>query len=363
MIPAAAVLWLALQTSAPATPSPERSELLEDLRAETQREMSERRPEEALPARTVSDLLRVERVDDWLLVDILVNEQTSRVEVPLTDWPGLAVVTVRAPDVFEDFQHLSAGTGDETYRTTQLTIIGNKIDLFQGLVSLDRDITVQFSQTATGQIIGDVPVWLRVSDAPSQREGVEATDEEPINLYLQANTFADLERQHPEEVERYLMPILRDLAPQFSPYSMASAAQVLLPEIEPDEATRQAVLDLLPRLDSDSFRERREAQKELAALGVAAAAVQPEQNLTPEQAAALADLRTSFSTIDDQTAAKLRDDPKFLLEALTLSEESLRRAARKRLAALFPDASLPEVDAPLAPAAKVELQQRLGVSP
>jgi hypothetical protein len=184
--------------------------------------------------------------------------------------------------------------------------------------------TVTFTQSKAPQSNGSGLVMLMINQGHAQ--GVAATQ-----INLRANDFASLVREHPEETDRYLRPILRELGQEavFAPDQMV-AWQVFSDLWKTDPAVTARVQELLPSLNSDDYRVRDAGLAHLQQLGRdgAAALIHLDRSrLSPEQNARIDRALLPYAQIPPREVAKLRVDLTFLLDCLYSDEVPLRKAA------------------------------------
>jgi hypothetical protein len=160
-----------------------------------------------------------------------------------------------------------------------------------------------------------------------------------VSISVEANDFFELARTNPKEVEAWLRPLLRDLGQEeaLAPDPLV-AWQVFADKWMPDELATRRVQAVLPRLDSDDFRIREAASRELLNLGRAGAAVMvhlDRATLTAEQNARVDRALCAYAQIPPKEAVRLRKDPRFLLDCLYCDELPLRSAAYDQLSSLL----------------------------
>ena len=190
---------------------------------------------------------------------------------------------------------------------------------------------VIFTQQRGPQSAGGGSVQLMITDARSQ--GVA-----PEQLNLEGPDFFSFEREHPEELNRYLRPMLRDLGQEavFAPDTM-TGWQVFNDLWKADPAIARQVDEILPLLNADDFRTRDAALARLALLGRDGAGVLihlDRTRLSPEQNARIDRALFSYARLSLKEVTRLRSDPGFLLDCLYSEDVGLRRAAIDRLRAM-----------------------------
>jgi hypothetical protein len=153
-------------------------------------------------------------------------------------------------------------------------------------------------------------------------------------LRFDAQSLLRLQAEHPDEVHRYLAPLLR----RFTDVDLLSpgAADVyrVFSELPIDGDVARQVLELLPALDSFSFPERAAASDRLAALGrpgVQAVLKLDRSLLSFEQNDRIdAFLATERRRLPDDPAS-LRRNPAFLIDCLEDADPAVRAAAKASL--------------------------------
>lgn len=153
-------------------------------------------------------------------------------------------------------------------------------------------------------------------------------------LAANATDLTRLRTDHPDEVRRFLIPLLRKITLQ--PILRPGAGDVYraFPQIPAPSQATQRLTALLPALASPDPQRRERATADLRALGPAGAlaALRYDRDaLSPEQAnrlAALIALHTRVGIDDPAAAAR---DPGFLLDCLEDDDPAVRAAAKPAL--------------------------------
>ena len=190
---------------------------------------------------------------------------------------------------------------------------------------------VIFSQQRGPQSAGGGSVQLMVTDARSQ--GVA-----PEQINLEGPDFFTFVREHPDEVSRYVRPLLRQLGQEavFAPDQL-TGWQVFNDLWKPDPAVARQVDELLPMLNSADYRARDAVLSRLEQLGREGAAVLihlDRTRLSPEQNARIDRALFPYLRLSLKEVAHLRSDPVFLLDCLYSEDVGLRHAAIDRLHAV-----------------------------
>jgi hypothetical protein len=154
-------------------------------------------------------------------------------------------------------------------------------------------------------------------------------------LHMQAETFAELRRQHPLEIETYLRPILREIHQEaaLAPEPL-EAWQVLSDDWPVDDSFKDKVQEQLADLDNNDFRVRSRAAEQLYHLGRDGAVYMLHMDrkaLSPEQSLRLDEVIARYKPLPESRAAKLHDDPHFLADCLDCTDKTVRELALARL--------------------------------
>jgi hypothetical protein len=156
-----------------------------------------------------------------------------------------------------------------------------------------------------------------------------------VDLTLRGPDLETLKVRHPREVSRYLRPVLRDLGHEsLLAVSPQVAWQVFAPDVQPDPAIRAKVLQLLPELGAQSFRQRQAATQALKDLGDPGALVLMRldpASMAEEQRARIQELLAAYRTLSSEQIAALRQDGDFLLDCVNSESAELRAAALEAL--------------------------------
>jgi hypothetical protein len=173
------------------------------------------------------------------------------------------------------------------------------------------------------------------------------TGEEIENVTLKADSFDQLRREHPREIEQILRPLLQVMHQEMlfaaDPFI---AWQVFAEQWKPDAKVKQEVEQRLAVLGDADGKARDRALRELAELGSPAALFIRHLNrdgMNLEQNARLDALTAGYAWLSDREAAKLRDDPGFLFDCLMCPDKAIRPIAKAHLDKLFPGKTI-EVD-------------------
>lgn len=339
------IVLAALQTDPTTVPA----ESLEQLRNEHKKMIEQEFSSlPTIPPSSIQKLVRLSLEEQDLQVQPLIDPTNGAVAVQATNWPGLMQITVGSPQMLMmHLKHVDLSKPGQIATYTQIITgpdylqISRDSESTTGLSSVSLIQSRQFADDA-----GD-PVRLNV------REIVEEEKSPEMNLQLSAPSFVELKRQHPQVVQKYLLPIFKDLqAPQLLRNSdPAMAWQVLSVEVRIDPQVRRQVLESLEQLDSPDFVRRASAEDRLVALGPQAAVVLSRidtSRLAPDPKATVDSILRSHFFLPGEKVETLRKDIDFLCDTLLLDEPILRAAAMSRIGDLtgktldLPDSLSPE---------------------
>jgi hypothetical protein len=192
--------------------------------------------------------------------------------------------------------------------------------------------------------LGSIQLWVIQSSSSGRA---------PVSISVQEPDFATLLRNHPNEVETYVRPLMRQLGQEhmFAP-DWRMAWQVLADYWQPDDGVGKQVASVLPGLDDADFRRREQAVAELVQLDRAAAVVLRRMNRTGLSAEQnrLVDLTLApYHQLSPREASRLRNDKNFLLDCLYSDDAAVRKAAIAQLRKVTARTDLAyEPEAPLA---------------
>lgn len=167
-------------------------------------------------------------------------------------------------------------------------------------------------------------------------ENDAATDRNMESFNITEKDFATFRKLHPDEIERYVRPLLHRLGQDrvFSP-DVNTAWQVLAADWPVDDQTRRQVMQALPALDDPRSSVRNEATVRLVDLGRDAASAilkLDRTTLSREQNLRLDEVLSRFRRMSDAAARRLEADPDFLLDCAYNDDLTVRKLSAARLA-------------------------------
>jgi hypothetical protein len=232
------------------------------------------------------------------------------------------------PTIFQLERHELTPTGG--IAITQMSAIAPR-------VSISRSSEGPHEPLRNVDFIQNDPGFLEESDnAVRFYVQVIDKDETVVDLKLGATNLAELRRRYPTETMRYLEPMFRDFGQSGVLFQINSKAawQVLGATHTPPADLAKQVDAVLARLDADDAKVREAAAKELEQLGQPAALVlmnRDRSKLSEEQLSRVETFLSAYKPLSDEEAARMRDDPEFLLMALSSDEPELANRALDRL--------------------------------
>lgn len=149
-----------------------------------------------------------------------------------------------------------------------------------------------------------------------------------------ASSLRQLQGEHPEEVRRYLTPILRNLSGRLLLRPGATDVYRAFDAIRPDPQAARKLDDLLLKLEADAYAVREQASKDLAALGpagVLAALRRDNADLSGEAKNRLDRFIAEQSSMSADDVAAARRDRSFLLDCMDDDDAAVRAAAKAAL--------------------------------
>ncbi len=323
---------LALQDPSAPTSAPATQSTLEQLRAE-HRELVDQEFS-TLPRR---DPLPIEKIvsltleDGHLHVKPLLEPTNGSVAIDATNWPGKMHVTVGAPQaLMMHIKHVDLSKPDLIATYTQIITgadylqISRDSESDKGLSSITLIQSRQFADE------NDDPIRLTARYVSDVEGGPD------VNVQISGSSFETMRRDHPREMQKYLLPILQDLqaANLLRLSDPVTAWQVLANEVKIDPKLRDRVSDLVQKLSSPEFADRVLAEEQLTQLGAPAAIIlmrMDHSKLAADPKATVDTMIRAHTPLPDQRVADLRKDLPFLCDTLLLDEPALRQAAIVRI--------------------------------
>ncbi len=290
----------------------------------------------------VEDILRVRVQNNCLVIRTPLSNtaENAFMQAHLDGITGTALVLVQrkngdqAAGEVEPFSFTLSITDYTTPKQTTSLVINSAYEQNQFSISRSLQFTdgrfnqVILTQQHSPQSSGGGLLRLIVTDA-------KVAGAAPTQLNFEAPDFFSFLREHPQEANQYLRPLLREVGQEsvFAPEPMV-AWQIFSDLWTPDPQVTKKVQHLLPRLDDENYRIRINALWKLHNLGTDGAAVMVHMDrtrLSPEQNMLIDRALVQYAQLPARDAARLRSDPAFLLDCLYSEDITIRRAALSRL--------------------------------
>jgi hypothetical protein len=285
----------------------------------------------------INDLLNATLENGILKVDPIVIYNTvhgeGRIEVDNPRDPTAAKLTWRiGVQVFpgdingpQNFLNLSCYDWDQEVSGQICAVSINDSPNLLLVSAMGHGISITYEQTGPAAA-RFVALTIRAGDGKNRTE-----------QGLLAPTLLQLEAEHPQEVRKYLTPLLTRLTGKKLLEPGPSDLYSVFHDIPADPKTTQAVTALLPRLDADAEADRDAASADLAKLGAPGilAVLRLDRSTLTQQQKSRCDAFVQserHQTIDDPDEAL--HDVTFLLEAADADDPAVRIAAKKDLEAL-----------------------------
>jgi hypothetical protein len=153
-------------------------------------------------------------------------------------------------------------------------------------------------------------------------------------LVASALSLRQLQAEHPQEVRRYLDPMLFSLAGRHLLRPGAADVYRVFTAVGPDPQTARALEKVVRDLESDSFEKREHATKELHEMGeagVLAAMRRDNRDLSPEARSRIDNFIATHATLTLDELGAAAKDPVFLLDCMDDDNLAVRVAAKEAL--------------------------------
>lgn len=286
------------------------------------------------------------------------NDQPRRVTID--NLPGFTFLNVhRDPSTGSlDRYSLSAADFPRERITTTISVSyqGGSLTITRSTRTADAMHQVIFMQQRGVQSSGGDAVELFI---------VSSSDYQPQQLTFTSADFLSFLRDHPEQTDVYIRPMLRQLHCEALLCPDPSVAWQVFSDLrKPDPVMARRVDEVLPSLKDLDYHTRNQGLVKLRQLGREAVDVienMDRSKLTPEQNVRLDRFLLQYEQLSPKEVGRLRADPTFLLDCLYSDDQSVRQAAADRLRTTFrPDLDF-DVNAPLdtRTAAVATLRQQL----
>ena len=274
-----------------------------------------------LPTRKLDNLIRLSLADGLLQTEVIptdlpAGQSRFSVEGSTATWVS-EIENVGFPTA--RYVNISRYDFDQTEEGQIWSVNLHRGDGYLAINTQGLGVSITFHQS-NGVVMLVVTQFLNGRNRPVWR--------------FDAPSLLQLQADHPEELRRYLLPVLSRLGGGAALRAGAADVYGVFAELPPSSAVTEKLMRLLPRLDSDVFRERNEASAELANLGPAGI----QSALRLDRAALGFEQNDRIDALIDRerhrlpgAPAVLRHDVSFLLECLEDADTAVRVAAKSEL--------------------------------
>lgn len=235
-------------------------------------------------------------------------------------------------------------TGPDDCKTiTKVNVNTSAVIIDQSVQRGNHVRTVALHQARTDSHTGPKTGQVRLTITDT----VVGSTTRPQPTVVDAANLAEFRRTRRAEMEQHVRPILRLLRAEHVMAPEPWEAHQVLTERGPDDKVRAAVMDLLARLDADSYQQRQDAAAQLEKMGGHAAAILSRldrDSLSHEQRLTIDRILKSPRTLSSQIIQSLRNDVHFVLDCLYVDDRDVREAALARLRQLYRDVTF-DIDA------------------
>jgi hypothetical protein len=290
----------------------------------------------------------------------IANDQPRQVNID--NLPGYTFLSIHRDPATGQLDRYSLSAADfprEKIATTiSVSYQGGSLTLTRSTRTADVMRQVIFMQQRGVQSSGGDVVELFI---------VSSSDYQPQQLTFTSPDFLSFVRDHPEQTDIYVRPMLRQLQaePLLCP-DPALAWQVFSDLRRPDPMMARRVDELLPSLNDPDYHVRNDTLTKLRRLGRDAVDVienMDRSKLAPEQNIRIDRFLTQFEQLDSKEVTRLRADPTFLMDCLYSDDTSVRQAAADRLRTTFrPDLDF-DVNSPVEVRARAVAALRQQLTP
>lgn len=277
---------------------------------------------------------------------------------------GCLTVDLTLPDDWAKVDAVHADIVGSSAQWTWRYVLGKTLS--NGSVLSERSVQLWYRDTGDDKQDGFVKATLQVKGERTTiigtiRRGKEVlavsyrsrpgTEGVELEIYLQENSemtqqvldtkgpsLEAIRAEHQLEVDELLAPILQKLAQKNVLGPGAGDVYRLFDRIPADAAVAHRLQELLPRMDSDSVRQRQQATDELKKLGrpgVLAAMRQDASTLSPEQRSRLNRFIISQRRLEIANVEQARKELGLLLACLEDEDPAVRVQAKQNIESIL----------------------------
>lgn len=334
-IPLLLIAALLCAAAAPATNETDLQRLQRLLRAQTARGFQS--IPEVPGTYALTDICKLRIVDGRLALDVhppeSVKRQAQNCRLAIRGLNDFSVLSIqRNGDQLLNFSFTNINCSD-----AKALRIDTRIEYSLQQLSISRTVQMPAGRSFLNITLSQVSPEMLMLDDDQMAAGVRLFVNETRRPDKQIGepSFALLRRNHPQDVQKYVRPLLRELGfDDLFDVDAVLARQVFRAEWPADPAMLDKAAKLLAAMNDNSFRRREAAVRGLDALGpdaVVAVLTMDRATFTPEQTTLVDDFLARHPGVAQKDAAALQTDREFLLDCLTSEEPRLRKIALAHL--------------------------------
>ena len=324
-------------TTHPATTQSLEQQLAQHKREQHQEYLAEisSDPELTLPHHAISDIFGLSIEKDLIQVHPKLTHTDGQMRCTINGIEGPCTVAVFTEKNVPggginalQFAHRDFSNPEEIFRHTMLFAHARSVQL-----SMDLDGLVRGKSAS---LIEDFQTDDPDTAVRLNAQIIDSITDDVVGQYnVSAPTFRELRLKYPRETQEFVVPILRDLHSEsiLAPDAQI-AAQVFGGEVKPDEALQKKIGAVLAKFDSDSFQDREQAAKDLAALGQPAAMAlrhADRKGWSIDRQSGVDAFLSQYQTMPAEKVTELRKTPIFLLDCLYSDDVNCRASAGKEI--------------------------------
>ncbi|CAN5533529.1 hypothetical protein BH09PLA1_BH09PLA1_18510 [soil metagenome] len=289
--------------------------------------------------KSIKDVIRFSRQQSQLLAKSQLADLKQETRISAPDAPGSIkmrpfVLSITPDGEAPGFSYIQNDlTGPAPFQSI------TTVSLAAGKLTIARD-TQHGTVTESVQLLQDPVSPSGDPDSPTISLYLSRQDDsgtsQSYSVKRTASSFDDLCIRYPDDVNEHLRPVFRDFKQEAAVLAPdpAVAWQVLASDYTIDPVTLERVNALVTRLDADSYEDRQTALAGLREIGQPAANILMRAEraaMSPEKQSGVDTLLAPYVRLTVDEVKSLRDNPTFLLDALTIDDLELRKLAWQRL--------------------------------
>lgn len=329
--------------SQPTAAHDETAQVLQKIRADAEAARDEIEYRPSMGEKKWGDVLVLDYNGPALVARTQLMPQFRGRSLTIAGEPGICLVELRfsrsGTPMFFRFRHVDTSDSEFPLRVAELSAMPGNTHLTETRTSVEQTIMVQLIDDRMNPDVhgphpnGECRLYLDISNT--------ATEAPLYHKQVFEADFPSLVWNHRELCDQFVRPMLRDLGQErlMRPETAVARQVFAIQDSSPvDSKVSNQVRQLVAKLDSDDFKERRSASEKLKKLGLPAARAMQEldrSEMTPEQRNRVSEIIDANHSLKPGDAKRLGSDPAFLIDCLELEDKEVRDAAISRLEGLM----------------------------